>query len=64
MTQKVKKAPKGAKPTNAKYTLTLTKQQLDALRIILTEVYIASLMDDVPMGRAATNLYYKVKSMR
>ena len=25
MTQKIRKAPKGAKPTNPKYTLTLTK---------------------------------------
>ena len=63
MTQKIRKAPKGAKPTNPKYTLTLTKPQLDALRYILQDRYIAALMDDVPLGKAATNLYYKVKFM-
>ena len=59
----VRMAPKGAKPTNPKYTLTLTKPQLKALRLILAERRVASLMDDVGMGKAALNLYHKVNRL-
>lgn len=63
MTQRIIKAPKGAKPTNPKYTLTLTKPQLKALHFILAERRVASLINGVGMGKATLNLYHEVNRL-
>lgn len=59
----VRMAPKGAKPTNPKYTLTLTKPQLKALYFMLVEKRAISLMDGVGMGRANLNLLREVQRL-
>ena len=61
MTQRIIKAPKGAKATNPKYTLTLTRGELGAIRLALWERYAEDVvMDTGSTTQDAVNVIKKI----
>ena len=56
----VRMAPKGAKPTNPKYTLTLTRDEILLLRFICFERYFSDTTIGEPKSETAISVYKKI----
>lgn len=64
MTQRVLKAPKGAKAINPKYTLTLTEKELNLLRLSLMNTAVSVLGENETAWKQSIMLVNKLDAMK